>query len=267
MKANINDIMFPVTEIPAIGKFPKNANYTQEDTKETGYKFIMREDTGQILSCMTNNYRLVKNEFINKKSANVIKKNGGRIKEVQTFGHGARSLVKWEFPDHKVTLGKKDEMTPEIVWQNSYDGTIGLNIIAGAFRLICLNGAVIGIVATKYKNKHIVQNMSLDDIEGIIDETINKTKIIMKEEFPLLIDTEVRERHILKMLKVFPITSSEYITQKLIESKPENLWDLFNVGTNVATHGLDRKMESTHKLESKLYNLVKSMATKEAARA
>ena len=113
MKANINDIMFPVTEVPAriSSKLP------HKDDKETGYKFIMREDTGQILSCMTNNYRLVKNEFINKKSANVIKKNGGRIKEVQTFGNGARSLVKWEFPDHKVTLSKKDEMTPEIVWQ------------------------------------------------------------------------------------------------------------------------------------------------------
>jgi len=259
MKANINDIMFPVEEIPA--------QLGNDFVINTGYKFIRRKDTGQILSCMTDNYKLVKNEFINKKSANIIKKNGGRIKEVQTFGNGARSLVKWEFPKHKVTLSKKDEMTPEIVWQNSYDGTIGLNIIAGAFRLICLNGAVIGVVATKYRNKHIVHNMALDDIEGVIDETIKKTKIIMKEEFPLLFDTKVKDRHILKMLKLFPLTSSEYITQKLIESKPQNLWDLFNVGTNVATHGLDRRMESTHKLESKLYNLVKSMATKEAARA
>ena len=264
MKTNINDIMFPVKEVPAA---IVNSNNVVTSHGDTGYKFIMREDTGQILSCMTNNYKLVKNEFINKKSANVIKKNGGRIKEVQTFGNGARSVVKWEFPKHKVTLSKKDEMTPEIIWQNSYDGTIGLNIIAGAFRLICLNGAVIGVVATKYRNKHIVQNMALNDIEGVIDETINKTKIIMKEEFPLLFDTKVRDHHILKMLKLFPLTSSEYITQKLIESKPENLWDLFNVSTNVATHGLDRKMESTHKLESKLYNLVKSMATKGAARA
>ena len=143
MKTNINDIMFPVEEIPA--------QLGNDFVTNTGYKFIRRKDTGQILSCMTDNYKLVKNEFINKKSADVIKKNGGRIKEVQTFGNGARSVVKWEFPKHKVTLSKKDEMTPEIIWQNSYDGTIGLNIIAGAFRLICLNGAVIGVVATKYR--------------------------------------------------------------------------------------------------------------------
>ena len=257
MKANIQDIMFPVKEVPACMVDNKGQ---LDHVDKTGYKFIMREDTGQILSCMTDNYRLVKNEFINKNSAKVIEKHGGRLKEVQSFGKGARSLVKWEFPNHKVKIGKNDDMTPEIVWQNSYDGTVGLNIIAGAFRLICLNGAVIGIVASKYKNKHIVQNMKLEDVENVIDETINKTKTIIKDEFPLLHDTKVRDNHILKILKMFPITSSDYITQKLLESKPQNLWDLFNVSTNVATHGLDRRLEATHKLESRLYKTVVSMA-------
>lgn len=253
MNTSINDINFPVIEVPAL--------LGNDIVTNTGHKFIVRKDTGKILSCMTDNYRLVENKLINKKSEKVIKKNGGVLKEVQMFGGGARSMVKWEFPNHKVTIGKKDELTPEIVWQNSYDGTIGLNIIAGAFRLICLNGAVIGVVATKYKNKHIVQNMKLDDVEGVIDETITKTKIIMKEEFPLLHDTKVKESHILKMLKLFPVTSSEYVTQSLINAKPNNLWDLFNVATDVATHGLDRRLEATHKLESKLYATVKRMAS------
>ena len=102
--------------------------------------------------------------------------------------------------------------------------------------------------------------MELDDIEGVIDETIRKTKIMMKEEFPLLFDTKIKDTHVLKILKMFPITSSDYITQKLIQDKPKNLWDLFNVSTNVATHGLDRKLEATHKLESKLYKTVLNMA-------
>ena len=256
-RVNISDINFPVKEIPAIWKDKENGNILNENT---GHKFIIREDTGKILSCMTDNYRLVKNEMITKKTENIINKNGGKLKEIQMFGGGARSMVKWEFPKHKIKIAKQDEMTPEIVWQNSYDGTIGLNIIAGAFRLICLNGAVIGIIATKYKNKHIIQNMKLDDIEGVIDETIRKTKIMMKEEFPLLFDTKIKDTHILKILKMFPITSSDYITQKLIQDKPKNLWDLFNVSTNVATHGLDRKLEATHKLESKLYKTVLNIA-------
>ena len=49
MKANIQDIMFPVKEVPAriTSKLP------HRDTKDTGYKFIVREDTGDVLSCMT----------------------------------------------------------------------------------------------------------------------------------------------------------------------------------------------------------------------
>ena len=156
MKANINDILFPVTEIPAIGKFPKNKNYTQEDTKDTGYKFIMREDNGRILSCVTDNYQLVDNSMVFEKSDNIISKEGGKLKEVETFGGGARSIVKYEFSGHKVKISKDDYCTPEIIWQNSYDATLGLNIIAGAFRLVCTNGMVIGIVAEKYRNKHSI---------------------------------------------------------------------------------------------------------------
>ena len=68
------------------------------------------------------------------------------------------------------------------------------------------------------------------------------------------------DNHILKILKLFPLTSSDYMTQKLIQDKPQNLWDLFNVATNVATHGLDRRLEATHKLESKLYKTVIGLA-------
>ena len=267
MKANINDILFPVTEIPAIGKFPKNKNYTQEDTKDTGYKFIMREDNGRILSCVTDNYQLVDNSMVFEKSDNIISKEGGKLKEVETFGGGARSIVKYEFSGHKVKISKDDYCTPEIIWQNSYDATLGLNIIAGAFRLVCTYGMVIGIVAEKYRNKHSIYNMELKDIDGVIEETITKTKRIMAQEFPVLHSTKVRDAHIVDILKMFPITASDYITSLLLAAKPSNLWDLINVATNVATHGMDRKSESTHKLEAKIYSKVCKMAKVKPASA
>ena len=267
MKANIQDIMFPVVEIPAIGKFPKNKNYTQESTKHTGYKFIMREDTGQILSCMTDNYQLVSNSMVVDKSDKIITKQGGKLKEVQSFGRGARSIIKYEFDNHKVKISNGDICTPEIVWQNSYDGTIGLNIMGGAFRLVCTNGLVIGVVAEKYKNKHIIQNMELKDIDGVIEETIKKTKMIMKNDFPAIYDTKVRDAHIVDILKMFPLQSSDYITNLLIAESPNNLWDLLNVATNVATHGMDRKAEATHKLEARIYSKICKMAKVKPASA
>ena len=256
---SIEDTMFPVKEVPAIYSF--NEMGAVNTNVNTGHKFIIREDTGEVLSCMTNSYKLVKNKTINKISSNIIQKQGGRIKEVSLFKKGAKTTVKWEFPQHKLRLTGKDDLTPEIIWSNSYDGTCGLNILAGAFRLVCTNGLVIGVVANKYQNKHSVYNVELEDIEGIIEETIKKTKIIMKNDFPKLIETKVEDTHILSMLKMFPLTSSEYMTNYLVANNPTNLWDLLNAATNVATHGLNRKLESTHKLESKIYNKIWKMAS------
>jgi len=260
MKANIQDIMFPVKQVPAqLGK---------DFVKDTGYKFIMREDTGQILSCMTDNYKLIDNSMVIEKSDKIITKQGGKLKEVQSFGRGARSIVKYEFNNHKVKISNGDICTPEIVWANSYDGTVGLNIIAGAFRLVCTNGLVIGIVAEKYKNKHIIQNMELQDIEGVIEETIKKTKMIMKHEFPIIHETKVKQSHIVDILKMFPLQSSDYMTSLLLAGqKPNNLWDLLNVATNVATHGMDRKAEATHKLEARIYAKICKMAKVNVASA
>ena len=54
----IEQTLFPVTETPAV--FPDDpSGYIS-----TGYKFIVREDTGKVLSCMSNDYKLVDNNQI-----------------------------------------------------------------------------------------------------------------------------------------------------------------------------------------------------------
>ena len=174
----LQNAMFPVKEMPAIWADKDNGNVLN---KNTGYKFIVREDTGKILSCMTNNYKLVKNETIVKYAQPIIKKNGVEIKEFNVLSDGAKVHMSWHFPKQVVNIGKNDDLTPEIIINNSYNGTVGVNIIAGAFRLVCSNGAIIGIVAKKYTNKHIKSNVSLDDLESVIEETLNNTKVIFKE--------------------------------------------------------------------------------------
>ena len=258
----LQDAMFPVREVPAV-QIDQWKN-KPEDLKDTGYKFIVREDTGEVLSCMTDNYRLVKNETIIKAAEPIINKYKGKIKEVNVFGKGQSTHMSWHFPNHLVKIGKNDEMTPEIVIGNSYNGTVGVNIIAGAFRLICSNGAVIGIVASKYKNKHIQSNISLDDFESVISETMDKTKLIFKEEFPILQGTNFKDKHIINFLKMFPIQANEMVTQSLIANKPKSFWDLFNVGTNVLSHHMNRNAQSTHGIEGRLYPAIKKWAEKEA---
>ena len=229
--SQLNDVMFPVIEIPA--------NFTLN--KET--------TASQVLGYLP-------------------EKSGGKVKEVKSLSNGAKSIMTWNFPKEKVNIGKNDDLTPEIIIKNSYDGTVGLNILAGAFRLICSNGLVIGIIAENYKNKHSVYNVALDDIESVIKRTVDKTKLIFKDEFPILKDNKISEKNIINFIKMFPLQANQIITQRLIADRPKTFWDLFNVGTNVLTHNMNRNAESTHNIESRLYNTIKKWAKQsQAARA
>jgi hypothetical protein len=126
---------------------------------------------------------------------------------------------------------------------------------------------VIGVVLDNYKNKHSVYNIELDKLEQSIIDTIEKTKYMFEDEFPTLIDTPIKEKHIVGLIKMFPIQANSIVTQRLIVDKPKTFWDLFNVGTNVLTHNMNRNAESTHHIENSLYPTIKTWATKEIARA
>ena len=261
MNTLLTSAIFPVKEVPAVA-FPKVGKMgdSMNLIEPTGYKFIMREDTGDVLSCMTDEYKLVTNETVLKHANPIIEKSGGKVKEVRIFANGAKTTLKWHFPNEKVNIGKNEDLTPEIIINNSYNGTSGLNILAGAFRLVCANGMIIGVVSQNYKNKHSVYNIALNDIESVIRETVEKTKLIFTDEFPILQENKISEKHIVKFLKMFPMQANQIVTMALIANKPKTFWDLFNVGTSVLSHNMNRSAESTHNIETSLYNTMKKWA-------
>ena len=162
----IEESLFPVREEPAV---------FQEDPSgymNTGYKFIVREDTGQVLSCMTDEYKLVNNQEVVDKTEKVLNKTKAQLKEVKMFGDGARTKYTYIFPNTKVKVATNDYVNPEIIISNSYDGSNAVGVMGGAFRLVCENGLVIGYMLGRTKNDHSIYNNSLDKIEEFIEEDI-----------------------------------------------------------------------------------------------
>ena len=93
---SLKSTLFPVKEVPAVGRH-LDTNVTL--LNDTGYKFIVREDTNEVLSCMTNEYKLIKNEEIIEKAMPIIEDRGGIMVEQNIFGNGARTSWQWKFPE------------------------------------------------------------------------------------------------------------------------------------------------------------------------
>ena len=255
---SLESTLFPVREIPAIGKeLPIN---------NSGYKFIVREDTGQVLSCMTDEYKLIKNEEIIEKAMPIIEDRGGIMVEQNLFGDGARTSWQWKFPEVEVDVGDGDLMNPTININNSYDGSCEASAIAGAFRLICSNGLIIGLTFGKGSTRHSVWSKK-NDFEQIIGGVISSVENIFKTDFRDLIDTKIDKKHIAKLIKLFPETQTESLFQYILTHEPKTYWDLLNAATWVATHQMKRGVEATHKFESKLYSTVHGFAKSVIAKA
>ena len=113
---------FPVKEIPVMYDVVKTTNGKKHDV-DSGYKLIVREDTNDVLSCVTNSYKLVTNKEIMQKASPILKNQGAHLEEMRIFGNGARTKYKYRFPDTKVEIATGDFVNPEVIINNSYDGS------------------------------------------------------------------------------------------------------------------------------------------------
>lgn len=249
------DTQFPVMEVPAI--------YKREDKQlkqHTGHKFIVRTDTNDILSCMTDEYKLVSNEEVITQIKPVMDLNKAVFKEAHIFGDGSRTSWTWYFPQIEVKVADNDVLNPEITIKNSYDGSLELSFTAGAYRVICANGMIIGTIIDMKKNRHSIYNTNLYKIGEAITDTVLKCKGVFVEDFQALIDTKLTKKHIAEVIKTLPQQAVNPFVMYIGRNKMENYWDLLNAFTWVTTHALNRTHESTHKLENKVYPLIRKMA-------
>jgi len=262
--ATLESTLFPVREIPAVGKrldkIDNNELYPAI-INNSGYKFIVREDTGEILSCMTDDYRLVSNTQLIDTALPVLEKEGAELREVSVFSEGRRTLWRFTFPNVKVKVDKGDLLNPEVVIINSYDGTAEIKATGGAYRMICSNGLIIGTIISMTKNKHSIWNKNIDSIEESILNTIKSTKSVMVESFPKLIETKIkRKKDIESVIKMLPSYTMETLTQYLISHNPKTYWDLLNALTYISTHHMKRDRGATLKLENEIYPSIIRMA-------
>jgi len=254
----MEETLFPVKEVPAT--FMKAEGKKRTLVTGTGHKFIIREDTGDVLSCMTEEYKVVDNRSVVNKVQKVLRGTQTELVEAKTFSGGQRAIWKWNFPKTEVKVNKNDLVNPQLIVSNSYDGSTSVNIMGGAFRLVCLNGLTIGNVLTSKKAVHKNSNTSIDQLEDNISRTVGMLVEIFETEFPNLISTQLKKSHIIEMSKLMPSNYLEEFTRYVLNNDMNNYWDLLNAATFVSTHSTNRDRESVHIMENQIYPTITRLA-------
>lgn len=254
----MEETLFPVKEVPAT--FMKAEGKKRTLVAGTGHKFIIREDTGDVLSCMTDEYKVVDNRSVVSKVQKVLRGTETELVEARTFSNGSKAIWKWNFPKTEVKVEKGDLINPQLIVANSYDGSTSVNIMGGAFRLVCLNGLTIGNVLTKKKAVHKNNNTSINQIDSTITDTVAMLVQMFETEFPRLTKTKLRGQHLVDMAKLIPQQYMEDFTRYCLNNNMKTYWDLLNACTYVATHVAHRDRESIHIMENQIYPTITRLA-------
>lgn len=124
---------------------------------------------GKPVAVVSETYKVFQNSEMVDVVSNAIEDSGLDTEGMRSQSRfdGKRAFVEYIFPRYTVEPKVGDVVQLRIVAKNSYDGGWSFGLLAGGFRLICLNGQIVGSYAKAYSRRHSA-GFQLDDMGGRI---------------------------------------------------------------------------------------------------
>jgi len=214
-------------------------------------KAIIRVDNGEILSTVSNRYRIVTHEDVVSRFETTLDSLGGSFnnREVITFlpKNGARMLRKYIFPEIRMNVGKNnsDEFDLTLELRNSYDGCFKVGYEFGAYRLLCLNGMFTGEKFQSIMKKHF-ESIS---IENMITNLKECPEIFERQlqQWGTWKEDKIRNEDVDIILKEIDIPNKiqKQISDRFLQEE-QSKYGLFNAVTNVITHSIRAKKDESN---------------------
>ena len=164
----------------------------------------------------------------------------GMERNIQQSHGGARTVVTYTFPEHRIQIKENDDMDLKISVLNSYDGSWKFMSLVGAMRLACLNGQVIGDFFSSFYGKHtksLDTDVAVDKLEHSLDVYMKNAELW--KLYPTTAVSELQAYNVFLNLagesKVL-LTLLLEIHSKYVEEMGSNLWALFNTMTDWSSH-------------------------------
>ena len=246
-------ILFPVDKIPYL--------YNGE---KTGKSLIIRTDTDEFLSMVSDEYLLIPNNLV----VDEVVKNFSReldFKDIRSIQRNVFSSpnqtystisIDLKYPQMEVKVG--DVVGAVMRIENSYDTTKALRVSMNAKRLICSNGLTIDKELFHSKTKHIGNRNAQEVVEEMIltvKENGEEVFMSLNELFRKMASKKLNKRikgDFVELLADYPNYVQDAVIAEIQKTSPKDLWDLYNCVTWVTTHNMDREKQSTLVAEESL---------------
>ena len=252
----IEQYKFPIdikpVYIPKNGEYqgiidPDNPNTHIENTS----KAIIRADTKEWISTVTENYEVVSNAEVIDNTLNALSALNFdyEVSQSESFLTNHRMRLVLKVPDLAFHEGTS-VIEPTIDIRNSYNYTEGVRILMGAIREICNNGLLIMTTVSKFYHKHT---------KGINVEKIQERIIEMRESIPeverriqelqsrqpdkKLMDI-LREKMSKKIIRKAGLDEDEDKNQPVfpdVDAEKLNQYRLYNLFTYIVSHQIAKQ--------------------------
>lgn len=222
-------------------------NANDIETNIAGKKAVVRQDTNAILGIVSDSYQLLKHEVVVNSFRKALKKIPHEEK-IEVVKDGAILFAKYRLPEMLFEVRKDDFVALEFIVKNSYDGSNSLQIILGAFRLVCTNGMIIGKKFFTFSQRHIgkggeieVETIKekIEFLTGQFEKTINLLKQMSNHE--LRTGTEGLFDKKLVKLPEYLLVEAE---KRYVEDNDFTQWGYYNALTNAITHSMRKYSQS-----------------------
>ena len=136
---------------------------------------VIRTDTQQPIGIVSTNYQLIPHTEVVDSFREAL--GDSKAEETVSMGRdGQQMFLEYKIGAIKFEARKGDISHLRFIVRNSYDGAHSLQIMVGAFRLVCENGMIVGKKFLGFQQKHIGSDAKID-----IAKLKEKIEVVVKQ--------------------------------------------------------------------------------------
>ncbi|OGS19949.1 MAG: hypothetical protein A2252_01500 [Elusimicrobia bacterium RIFOXYA2_FULL_39_19] len=233
----------------------KEAICIKSSGQEINRKAIVRQDTGEVLGVVSDNYKLIRHvEAVSYVEENLNRIGNWKVHKERTSKNGAHLFIEYVFSEITGEVQKGDIVALSMILTNSYDGMTRFGFMLGAIRILCTNGLKITNRFFELVAKHTfnldITNL-IDNSRKMVDVFHEKLPAIQNlSRLPLALPFDARVQGIINKGLIPRRLSETILKQGQRDTTTE--WGMFNRYTGELTHNYKGSYDRYNELQNQV---------------